>query len=613
MNDKKSKYILILFIFISLSIVGVYLVNHNSNAENYEGNGQITDTVLDKNNVTEINIEIDENTWQELLTNATAEEYYSANVTINSETFYNVGLRTKGNSSLTNVARDENSDRYSLKIKFDKYVDGQTYNGIEKLALNNNYQDPTYMKEYLSYEIFSSLGVPTPEYSYASISINGEPWGLYLAIEDIDERYIEKYYGSVDGNLYKPETMDLNNDNMGQKGENAQEGINENMPSMPEDMPEGMEGNIPQQMPNNMPEGGFNEAVENGEGNVAPNLPVGMPGGMGNGMQGNKQDMMGGGNKGNNGGADLKYIDDNIESYSTITESAEFKTTTEVDYEKIVEMIKNLNNGENLEEYLNVEEILKYFAVNTFLVNLDSYSGGMYHNYYLYEKDGVFEMLPWDLNMSFAGFGINNASSAVNFPIDSPVTGSLEDAPLIGKLLAVDEYKELYHSYLNQSVESFISNDSFNDLVTKVNDMIKDYVKDDVTAFYTYDEYESAVSELRTFMKDRASSIIAQLSGEQSSTEYGTIETTVDLSILGGQEQMGMGGNKDGKVDMNNIPGGMNGGNNQMMPPNMNGADMEQSNMNNGDMTQPPDMNNMSPDINIPTNQRSDNIESEDA
>ena len=512
MNDKKSKYILILFIFISLSIVGVYLVNHNSNAENYEGNGQITDTVLDKNNVTEINIEIDENTWQELLTNATAEEYYSANVTINSETFYNVGLRTKGNSSLTNVARDENSDRYSLKIKFDKYVDGQTYNGIEKLALNNNYQDPTYMKEYLSYEIFSSLGVPTPEYSYASISINGEPWGLYLAIEDIDERYIEKYYGSVDGNLYKSETMDLNNDNMGQKGENAQEGINENMPSMPEDMPEGMEGNIPQQMPNNMPEGGFNEAVENGEGNVAPNLPVGMPGGMGNGMQGNKQDMMGGGNKGNNGGADLKYIDDNIESYSTITESAEFKTTTEVDYEKIVEMIKNLNNGENLEEYLNVEEILKYFAVNTFLVNLDSYSGGMYHNYYLYEKDGVFEMLPWDLNMSFAGFGINNASSAVNFPIDSPVTGSLEDAPLIGKLLAVDEYKELYHSYLNQSVESFISNDSFNDLVTKVNDMIKDYVKDDVTAFYTYDEYESAVSELRTFMKDRASSIIAQLS-----------------------------------------------------------------------------------------------------
>ncbi|MDO7203576.1 CotH kinase family protein [Paraclostridium bifermentans] len=42
--------------------------------------------------------------------------------------------------------------------------------------------------------------------------------------------------------------------------------------------------------------------------------------------------------------------------------------------------------------------------MNTFLVNLDSYSGGMYHNYYLYEKDGVSEILPWDLNMSFGGF-----------------------------------------------------------------------------------------------------------------------------------------------------------------------------------------------------------------
>lgn len=577
LKEKEKKIIFSVAMVIGLIIICFYVIRFNTINSNSIDSSSSTQLVLDKDKVTQINIEIDENTWQELLTNATAEEYYSVNITINDETFYNVGLRTKGNSSLTNVARDENSDRYSLKIKFDKYVDGQTYNGIEKLALNNNYQDPTYMKEYLSYEIFSSLGVPTPEYSYASISINGEPWGLYLAIEDIDERYIEKYYGTVDGNLYKPETMDMNN-GIGQKNEGMmQPNFQENgeQGNVPTDMPEGMEGNIPQQMPNAIPEGEFNGTNENGEGNMPPNIPTDIPEGMENGMQGNRQDMMGGFNKGNNGGADLKYIDDNIESYSTITESAEFKTTTEADYEKIVEMIKNLNNGENLEEYLNVEEILKYFAVNTFLVNLDSYSGGMYHNYYLYERDGAFEILPWDLNMSFAGFGLNNASSAVNFPIDSPVTGSLEDAPLIGKLLEVEEYKELYHSYLNQILENFISNEGFNNLVTKVNDMIKDYVKEDVTAFYTYDEYESAVSELRTFMKDRSSSIIAQLNGEQASTEYGSIETTVDLTILGGQGVMGMNGNKGGKFDMNNKPDEMNDGNNQMVPPNMNGADME--------------------------------------
>lgn len=542
LKKKEKRIIFSVAMVIGLIIICFYVVRSNTINGIGVDSSSSSQLVLDKDNVTEINIEIDENTWQELLDNATKEEYYSANVTINDETFYNVGLRTKGNSSLSNVARDENNDRYSLKVKFDKYVDGQTYHGIEKLALNNNYQDPTYMKEYLSYEIFSSLGVPTPEYSYASISINGEPWGLYLAIEDVDERYIEKYYGTVEGNIYKSETMDLNNDNMLQNGENTQDGMNGNIPTIPENMLGGMEGNIPQQMPNDIPEGGLNEITENGSGNMMPNLPVDIPEGMGNVMQGNKQDIMGGFNKGNNGGADLKYIDDNIESYSTITESAEFKTTTEEDYQKILEMIKSLNSGENLEEYLNVEEILKYFSVNTFLVNLDSYSGGMYHNYYLYERDGVFEMLPWDLNMSFAGFGVNDASSAVNFPIDSPVTGSLEDAPLIGKLLEIDSCKEIYHSYLNTLIENYIDNDGLINLVDKIHNMINDYVKNDATAFYKYEEYENSLPELKKFIENRGASIVAQLKGEQPATEYGNIEATFDLSALGGHG----GGMQDG-------------------------------------------------------------------
>ena len=89
---------------------------------------------------------------------------------------------------------------------------------------------------------------------------------------------------------------------------------------------------------------------------------------------------------GNIGGADLKYIDDNIESYSTITESAEFKTTTEADFQKIVDMIKNLNNGENLEKYLNVEEILKYFAVNSMINEYVKNDATAFYTYDEYEK-----------------------------------------------------------------------------------------------------------------------------------------------------------------------------------------------------------------------------------
>ena len=132
MNDKKKKYILISSIVICLLLIGVYLVNLNSTSVKNSGNTKYIDDVLDKNSVMEINIDIDEASFEDLKTNATAEEYYEVDVTINGVTYNSVGIRAKGNSSLTSIARDETTDRYSFKLNFDKYVDGQTYNGIEK-------------------------------------------------------------------------------------------------------------------------------------------------------------------------------------------------------------------------------------------------------------------------------------------------------------------------------------------------------------------------------------------------------------------------------------------------------------------------------------------------
>jgi len=81
-------------------------------------------------------------------------------------------------------------------------------------------------------------------------------------------------------------------------------------------------------------------------------------------------------------------------------------------------MIKKLNEGTDLEKYLDVDEILRFWAVNTFLVNLDGYSGGMYHNYYLYEENGCFQFA-LGFQPVICRFGINDASRAVNFPIDN--------------------------------------------------------------------------------------------------------------------------------------------------------------------------------------------------
>lgn len=90
-----------------------------------------------------INIIMDEADWEDMLTNATAEEYYQCDVEINGEIFYRLGIRPKGNTSLITIASDPDTDRYSLKLEFDQYVDGQTCYGLDKLVLNNNYADAT--------------------------------------------------------------------------------------------------------------------------------------------------------------------------------------------------------------------------------------------------------------------------------------------------------------------------------------------------------------------------------------------------------------------------------------------------------------------------------------
>ncbi|WP_407647686.1 CotH kinase family protein [Clostridium brassicae] len=490
--------------------------------------------VLNKEKVTDVKIEINSADWKWLLDNATKEEYRSGNITINGETFHNVGIRPKGNSSLSMVASDDKTDRFSLKIDFGQYVDGQTYHGIRALALNNIISDATYMKEYISYDVFSLLGVSTPEYTYTNISVNGKEWGLYLAVEVIDERFVEKEFGSLEGNLYKPDSMEMNG--MGKAGDGVANG---EKPPM---------GDIPKQAPNeNAAEKNTGENKEKAEENIAENKE----------KLDQKQNQPGniGFNKGGTGGSNLKYIDDKQSSYSTIKESKVFKTTTDKDFDKVIDMIKNLNNGKNIEKYIDVKEVLAYFAVNTFLVNLDSYSGGMYHNYYLYEKDGVFQILPWDLNMSFAGFNMNDSKKAINFPIDTPVTGNLEDAPLIGKLLEVDEYKKIYHDYLKKLVDEYFNNGKFEERINSLDNLISDYVKKDATAFYNYEAYKKSLSQLSVFGKDRTKSIQAQLEGTQPSTTYGSISTTLNLSELGGMshDKKGKDGgeNKENKEDNN--------------------------------------------------------------
>jgi spore coat protein CotH len=528
---KITALLVCLSLFACVMIVYAAGVNQNKKVMDYESK-------LFGDEILTIDIRVDENEWQEMLDNAIEKEYISADLVINGELFNTVGIRTKGNSSLSQVVSMDDSDRYSINFKFNYYVKGQTCYGLDNFCINNLLGDTTYMKDYLSYDIMKYIGVETPLMNYASVTVNGEDFGFCLALERYEKSFLDRVYDTSGGQLYSVKTT------MGQ-GENFAEND------------AGQNGAAPNNQEN--PESSTN--VQQDAGGQSRQGNQGQPDSDDAGAQleqpDNQNGGMGGfpmGGMGGRGGGDLVYVDDNISSYSSIFNNAQFLKNSDKDKQRVITAIKNLNEGTNLEQYFDVDEILRYLAAHTVVVNLDSYTSGMAQNYYIYERDGKITVLPWDYGLAFGGFQSDSASDVVNFPIDTPVSGvSMEDRPLINKLLEVPEYKDKYHEYLRQIVDGYFVSGVFAETVMDLDAKINNYVKNDVSAFATYEEYEASLPVFIELGTLRAQSIDGQLNGTIPSTTDGQnsekdalIDTSgINLSALGSM----MGGGNRGEGD----------------------------------------------------------------
>ncbi|MCK9860162.1 CotH kinase family protein [Paenibacillus sp. ATY16] len=446
----KAKFMLTLFsIILIIGLTGCgskpAANNEGESAENKAASKEeqfLDETVFPKDKVVDVKITIDEDQFQDIIDNASAEEYHAASVDYNGEHFDNVGIRAKGNLSLRSVVQMADSDRYSFKISFDEYVN-QTLGGISKINLNNNYSDASYMREFLTYELAEQMGLPTPKFSFVNVYVNDKLWGFYLAVEQVRDEYLNRNFGNSYGALYK-------------------------------------------------------------------------------GIMGT--------------GSDLLWIDDKLDSYPGLAQKSKSSNN-----DILIDMLKELNSGTDLEKYINVDDALGYIALNAATMNMDSYLGGNKQNYYLYEDDGVFSILPWDYNMAFGGMGMmGGGGGSSSLLIDEPTQSAVADRPLIAKLLAVDEYKEKYHEMLQKIVDGYLSDTQFQARVNELNTMIASYVKADPSSFYTYEEYEAGVKSLVSTNASTISNISQQLDG--------TIPSSGDGSGSGG----GFGGG-----------GGMRGGGNR--------------------------------------------------
>ena len=495
------------------------------------------DRLFDTSKVHTIDIVIDD--WDAFLQTAQSEEYSVCSVVIDGEAFKNVGIRGKGNTSLSTVSSMD-SDRYSFKIEFDQYDSTKSYYGLDKLSLNNLIQDNTMMKDYLVYQMMNEFGVAAPLCSYVYITVNGEGWGLYLAVEAVEESFLQRNYGNDYGDLYKPDSMNMGGgrgngkdfdfeDFMGSS--DSEDSSGSTMPSMPgggmwpsmggdsSEMPTMPEGFDPSQLGGMIPGQSGSWGQQSGQtppdastgaaqqGGFDPSQMGGMiPGGMGSGE------------------TKLQYIDDDPDSYSTIFSSAKTDITT-ADQTRLIAALKDLSEGK--ESAVDAEAVIRYFVVHNFVVNGDSYTGSMIHNYYLYEDNGQLSMIPWDYNLAFGTFQGNNASSAVNDDIDSPLSVTGSDRPMIDWIFSSEEYTQLYHQYFRE----FLNTVDVQSIINNAKTLIAPYVEKDPTKFCTYEEFEKGVETLSTFCDLRSQSVAQQLAGNDANVDASVI-TLSDMGTM---------------------------------------------------------------------------------
>ncbi len=493
-----------------------------------------------------------EEDWEYMQENAIEEQYVRADLWYDGELIQDIAVRPKGNSSLTSAV-SSGTARFSLRVDLNFFNAANNLYGVKKLNFNNGFSDPTFMREVLGYELFEQMGIPTPRTCFVDLWVNDTHLGLYTMVEQIDRTFLSEHFDDNTGNLYKPEPsaayLNWTEDDITTTGEASVEDVNLGGGNLLEilealglwepeeeegaaDVPWGPGGpgeNMPfQDIPpeDRLPQGGPPEDM----------LPGGVPPGQ----------MPAGGMPG--GGMSLGQGD--------LLEQMGLKTNeSNPDHSALFQLLDVLNNepdetfAEEIEKVLDVDQVLRFLAVSAAIVHLDNYIG-MGHNYYLYEVDGRFTIIPWDLNMSFGTFSSGlNRDGIINFYIDEPTSGAVANYPLV-RLLSVPAYLETYHGYLEELIEGPLSPEVMNARIDELAELIRPYVAADELKFYSTEEFEIALSVdiggdgrggmgmipfgLRAFIAERVESIRQQLNGERPSSSG-------DGSGNGGQGMMGGG------------------------------------------------------------------------
>lgn len=199
----------------------------------------------------------------------------------------------------------------------------------------------------------------------------------------------------------------------------------------------------------------------------------------------------------------------------------------EEDWSDIMDLFEALHAGnatsdpatwrQNLEGIFDVDNFLKYLAVNSIIQNWDTY-GRMSHNYYLYNnpENQKLTWIPWDNNQALQE---GNMISALDLDFSNI---SSNDWPLIEKLYSDDVYKSRYDYYLSEVINNAFTTKKIQDTYERYVEIIKNYATTELPG-YSFssgaNDFYSAIDELYDHAEDRNKAVNSYLEAQQLLTE----------------------------------------------------------------------------------------------
>ena len=189
-------------------------------------------------------------------------------------------------------------------------------------------------------------------------------------------------------------------------------------------------------------------------------------------------------------GPDLKWYGPDSNAYA-YQKGYELKSNH--GWTDLLELIYTLNyNIDNIEEILNVDRVLWFFAASTVMPDLDNYFWFLPHNYYLFKNaSGQFEIIPWDKDNTFGNALINVINDAGGniywiYHYDPFDFENNTDRPLFSKLIQVPLYKLIYTAHLRTIIDDIYNVDYIYNWATEIQDSIESFAAADPNLFFPF-------------------------------------------------------------------------------------------------------------------------------